>query len=1058
MRIAEVGQGHELHALHHDTQVIIRGYDEMHRLQRGRDRNGNEISLSYDAQGHLAQVTDAAGRVCQFNYDAQGRLVTITGLQHPFPLATFEYEGALLVRVRDPAGAACEFGYDTRQLLVSITDPDADGAIIEYHPTLPVVLKVTTTDGAERRIAYDQPNLETTVTDQLAAQEESVVRYTFDTGGRCVSVTDGPLLTTHNTYDIANNLLTHTDADGHVTTMTYSAEGDLLSVQDPTQAIRSYTYDPIHRLVMSVTDEAGNTWSGQRDSNGNLTRRTDPLGNHDDFTYDTHGLLASHTDRRGNTTTFGYNANGDLISLTDASGKTISATYNPRGIPVSITDQENHTVTAALTPRDEIASVTLPGGELYTLSWTASRMLASISDPRNATISWQYNDRKQVVARTDPMGFTTNLIRDGAGFAIRAVNALGNATHYDRDLAGRLIAIRDPDGGVVSFLWGCCDILSRTDALGTQNYSYTSRHQLAGIASSDVQTNYNWDPRGLLAAATQSLPTPAIGYTLGRDAAGRTTSIDATHLGPRITTLVLDAEGNPTQVVTNLNPTPLVYTYNNLNLPASVTAGSPPLTANLTYTPRRQIAAITYSSGVGASYGYNPNRDLTTVHYQGASFMADYSAGYDASGNRSSVHVSLPPPLGSGSIHVDYELRGLPTTVNYMPGGVTTIAYNQVRDRVQLAGPNGSVAYTYSPSQRMIGAGQTILRWNLAGGCTLLTQPTATTAFFYRTDGALQTITRSSQSWQIVLGPLGEIARVTLPGGGTRWFAHDFADRSGLLRRVIMNAPGAQVTDSFVFTSSTQDRAAAPGPVGTSAAPLMWLKSPPVQINQRAPLTDPWGSIALVADGSGNMLQARVYGIFGEILAESSNPPFLAQGFLAMEVEEGLGNLNLLGLSAIDYLSRDFQNGYAGESTSGGSFVRPPFSRFGEIAQRTKVDVDDPFGRVITRFAAARPYLAETGSFLYDAGFGPDGLYGATRPLGGPGQYESRWFTEFYGASWDASGLVTARNRPLREDESDNPFRIQNIENDYAAAMQAMADAVKKLIEALREAMQRLGG
>jgi YD repeat-containing protein len=935
-RITQVGGDYELRTKH----GFVYAFDDQGRLTAMRDRNGNAMTFAYDGNGLLATTTDAAGRTCQWTHDAQGQLTALSGLGAAV-LVSCEYQGALLVRARDRAGNACDLGYNGAQVLASVTDGDGDGITVEYDPNLTsVVTRVTTTDGAERRIAYNSATLETSVTDVIAQGVESVTMYTFDVNATCLAVTDGPLGTTANSYDAANNLVSHTDADAHMTSLTYSPEGDLTSTTDPTGATVTLAYDQTYHLVVSIQDAAGNVWNGQRDANGNLTAWANPLGQQAAYGYDAQGLMTSSTDRRGNVTAYAYNAAGDLIQRTDPAGATVTFAYNPRGVPVSITDEEGHTIAIALTVRDEVAEVTLPDARTYRATWTAGRMLASVEDPRGAMTSWLYNDRKQVVSTTDPMGFTSSLVRDGAGWVIEVVNAMGNATQIGRDLAGRILQRVDADGGVRSFTLGSCDILARTDPHGTMNYQYSPRHELVAAQAADgsVAIAYGWDPRRLLVSASlTAAPDPPIAYTIAHDAAGRRTSVTTAHLANRVASFLLDAEGNVLELTSNRNPAPVLFAYDNENQCQSVSAGAPPLAANLTYTPRGLLDQIAYANGVLGIYGYNANRELMNAHYQGPGFVADYFVNYDASGNRTRVHGILPPPIGPRDVIVDYDPRRQPIMVNQQPGpGPLSIIYNPVRDRTHMLGPNGPVPYAYTGAQRMVSAGPTALQWDAAGGCTQVASPGTTTNLSYRADGALKTLVQNGQVYQLKVGPLGEIARVVLPSGASRWYALDVAD-AGLLRREIAVTPGGAPLDGFVFVPGLAERGMAPSPVGASSAPVLWLKSPQSIANRRATLTDPWGSIAVVADGNGNLLTARSYGLFGEVVAQA-NPQPIAQGFLGMEAEEGLNAPLLLGLSTGD---------------AGASLHDASAAGVGSLA----------------------PYLPETGSFLFDAGPGADGIF-----------------------------------------------------------------------------------
>ena len=105
-------------------------------------------------------------------------------------------------------------------------------------------------------------------------------------------------MTTYNTYDQQNNLLTSEDADGNVT---------------------SYTYDPLGNMI-SLTDTDGNTTCWTYDHDGQQTSQSSSvaLGYYPDGTVQT--TTATSYDF--------YDGDGNETTSIDADGRTIDYTYN----------------------------------------------------------------------------------------------------------------------------------------------------------------------------------------------------------------------------------------------------------------------------------------------------------------------------------------------------------------------------------------------------------------------------------------------------------------------------------------------------------------------------------------------------------------------------------------------------------------------------------------------------------------------------------------------------------------------------------------------------------
>jgi YD repeat-containing protein len=1035
MRITLIAGGYRLRTKHGE----VYDFDSLGRLIAMRDRNGNAMTFTYDGNGRLDTVIDATGRSCQITYDGQGRIVAIAGLGLN-PIVSCEYQGPLLVVVRDMAGNGCTYSYDSVPLLVSAVDPGGEGVTVAYHPSLPVTLEVTTTDGDRRAFTYDEATIETEVRTEVALGEESSIRYRFDSMARCEQVVSVPLGITHNTYDAANNLIRHEDADGHVTTATFSPEGDALSLTDPTGATVSATYDPTYHLVLTVIDAAGNTWTRQRDPNGNLTVAIDPLGNQELLAYTPQGLLDTYTDQRGNQTRYTYDVHGYQASVAFADGTQRSATFTLRGRPSAMLDEEGQSWIVVWNNRDEPVSATLPGGEAYSLAWGADRMLISATGPRGETVSFSHNARKQLAGRTDPEGFAIALIHDRAGYLIRRVDALGSMLTIDRDHAGREVAFHDPDGSVLSLARNCCDIVSRTDERGTVNYLYSARHECVGAIAADgtFAISHAFEPRGLLVSAhRQDFPHADIGLEIAHDAAGRRVSVTRTDLAHRVMTIALDAAGNPTNILAPNSP-PLSFTSDVRNRVETITVHqAPPISVALAYTPRGRIARQTYLNGVVGDHFYNANNRKIGTHYQGPGWVVDYNIGYDPSGNPAHVGA-IPPPGMPVNLVMQWSLRNQPQMFDVIPGnGPTTIAYDAVGSRIHLNGPNGVVPYGYTPgAHRMVAAGPLNKQWDLPGGCVQVMAPGVTTSFTYRTDGSLRTITRNGQTHEFWLDALGQLAEIRLPSGQRRLIAADATGR-GIARREYFAVAGGQPIDAYVgaptsgpqvFTSEQVERDFWGDPIPTrgwwgylqldryidtsseGTVNYAAYKTPQSPLNQRALLADPRGSITVVADGNGNQVTRRVYGLFGETITQT-NPIHIATGFLNMESVEGLAGMNLAGYGVYPSLSHPLAHGAA----------------------------------------ALNPYEIETGSFLYDASFGHDGLYvqdpDKTWASPDPNRYKVRddaW-SRYVGGFWDAYVLAYRQ------------YWFFNDPNEAAEQRRKVLDAYRQYTNALVERAEARG-
>ncbi|PZT46263.1 type IV secretion protein Rhs, partial [Stenotrophomonas maltophilia] len=151
------------------------------------------------------------------------------------------------------------------------------------------------------------------------------------------------------------------------------------------------------------------TFTYERNSNGQLIRSTDPLGRKTEYTYNNDGQTTQITALAGTskarTVSMAYNADGDLTTITDPLNRVTKLGYH-------------------------------------------NRCLSSVTDPLNRTATYRCNAAGQMVSATDPLQRTLQLHYDGYDL-VGVTDPLGRRTSYRFDSLGRLIATEDPLGNVV---------------------------------------------------------------------------------------------------------------------------------------------------------------------------------------------------------------------------------------------------------------------------------------------------------------------------------------------------------------------------------------------------------------------------------------------------------------------------------------------------------------------------------------------------------------------------------------------------------------------------------
>lgn len=881
-RIATIPGGYRLTTKHGDRY----DFDTAGRLIRLIDRHSNIVTLAYTS-GRLSTITDVSGRALTFSYDVNNRVATIGGMVPQF--IQLSYTGDRLTAISESPGFPRTFAYDGLDRLVRTDDAAGRSTHIGYYGSLNVVTWVRASV-ARREFFYDQGTRTTAVRDSIGPTSIVQTEYVFNADGTCAQVKNPAGGTTANTYDPASlHPLTYTDGDGHTWTTTYDAVGDVLTTTDPTTAVTTHTYDPTFHLRTTTTDAAGKLWQWQRDGNGDVTTFVDPLLHATQFTYDGQGQIQSMTDPQTHITNFGWDGYGSLSQVMDPAGFTRQWAYDQRGHLTTYNDETGNSIYITRDSRDDPIQVNVPSTGTWTLEWDPSGTLRKSTDPESHETQYAYDALDRLVQTQFADGATVEIVPDGEGRPQTLESPppggmMGSTTEYSYDGLDRLTRRRDPEGNDWIFNYGPCDLDNWISPLGeTTTLHYTPRHQMDSTRTADVVKSYSYDAVGRMVGARRVRPTePTIAYAYVYDDAGRMTQKTSTHLS-RTATFTYDDCGNVTRLADNLQPTPIDYTVNSRHLVDQLEML--PLDLAASYTPRRELNQLTYSPmGTYSGFNYDPLGRLTYLSTSSPGFSESYGLIYSARGDLTGMYASSPAT--SLSMTAAYDPVGRVLQESYTSGQTFDYTYDLAGNRLTKNGPAGFESYAYTTGHRLLSAGPLTQVWNARGAVTSATWPGNTLAYAYRADGSLATFIQNGLTWRFVPGPFGEIARVTVPGGGLLWHDYDVGPR-GILRRAILTSPGTAPAQELGFLP------------GSGATPSFRRTAAATQPMVRGP-----SGISAVADGFGNLVGARFYSLFGELLA-STGSYGASPGFLDMDVLQepvnpyGVGLATSLGLANV---------------------------------------------------------------------------------------------------------------------------------------------------------------
>jgi YD repeat-containing protein len=676
-------------------------------LLKIKDRAGREQTLTY-TNGLLTSVSDHVGRQLTFTYNAQKRIATMSdpaGGQY-----TFEYDGS-----SGPTGAGN---------LTKITFPDSKSRVYFYGEAAHI--------NGGSTCSTPSPMLPNALTGLKDEKEVRFATWTYDCSGRATSSEHaGGVERYEFTYDAEERVI----EDPLGTSRTVNVPADrILGV-----AYSTGTSQP----SASGTGTASNART--RDTQGNLSSRTDFNGNRTDHTYDltrnletsrTEGLTAAgattpqtrtistqwHATFRLPTgiaeplriTTFAYDADGTTCGArgalcsksvqptTDANGSQgFSAT--PVGSPRmwTYTYNAHGSVLTVNGPRTDVTDVTTytyyannascPTANGGHATGCRSRVETISNALSHATSIAAYNAHGHPLAIVDPNGLTTTITYD-ARQRLTSRTVGGETTTYDYDFAGQVTKVTLPDGSFLS-------------------YTYDDAHRLTQIQDKlghkIVYTLENMGNRTL-----EEVRDPANVLVQTRSRVFNSLSRLFRELGAQsqTTEYSYDDQGNVLSVKDPLNHT-TTNQYDALNRLKQVTSPSPvSAVTQYGYDGLDQLVSVTDPRTLVTGYTVNGLGNLTQLS---SPDTGNTASTYDAAGN-----LLTQTDAKSQTSTYTYDALNRVTSITFHDGSKQNYSYDAGANGVgRLSGISelnpslaviAQIAYAYDQKGRLISEVRTI--------------------------------------------------------------------------------------------------------------------------------------------------------------------------------------------------------------------------------------------------------------------------------------------------------------------------------------------------------------
>ena len=644
-------------------QTTTLGTDVNGYLSSISNPNGETVAMTYSGNqaGIMTSFQDAAGNLASFSYDGEGRLTqtsnaaggALTFSPTDTPVAT-QLATSMLHTVAETSalGVTSSYAIQTTQTAENRTATLPSGIVATQvtgvngtsTTTLASGTKTTITVGQDPRFGLAAPFASTLTSVSpagLTFTQDSTETAALSNPANLLTLTS---LTVQTTTDPVNNLSYSdvytassrlwqlTTAAGRSRTVTLDTLGRLASSQRDSLNADLFAYDSHGRLATLAQGTRTRTFA--YDTNGMLSKVTDPALDVTSYTRDGAGRVLGETLADGSAMSFTYDADGRLASMTPPTDNTHLFTHSPIGLLASYVAPSvpgvSSTTTAYTYDADgRLTLLARPDGATAAIGYDTAGRTSTVSIPTGElTVAYDPKTGRPAIA-TGPSSEQVSYVYDGnlttqmvwSGTvpgqvawtydkSMKPVSELVNGTGisfaYDADglmtKAGVMTLVPSATSGLLTG----STIGNVTDAITYDNYAERATYAAKYLTTALFSTSYTRDALGRIVTKSETVQGTTHSYTYTYDTRGRLTQVTKDGVA---TTYAYDANGNR----------------------LSTTTGSTTTTA--TYDAQDRL--LTYGT---VTYTYDANGDLATRTDSANGGVTSYL--YDALGNL--IGVVLP--------------------------------------------------------------------------------------------------------------------------------------------------------------------------------------------------------------------------------------------------------------------------------------------------------------------------------------------------------------------------------------------------------------------------------
>lgn len=820
------------------------------KLQSVSNGLGRGLTFTYNGD-HINKVSDGTGRNVEYVYDGAGNLITVTDCNGNN--TTFEYDiNKKLTKIYYPSHPANPFVINTYDTLDRVkTQTNASGNTYQYY---------FTGFRAEEKNPLGNSHI------WYFNNQGKTIQEIDSLGNKISSVYDGHNRLILLTYPEKNSIAYEYDGNHNLTKETLNPKPGSSALP----IIKLYAYEPTFNRVKASTDARGHTTTFDYDLKGNITSikypEIDGYTPTTIFTYNSRGQIESTTDPEGMITGYVYDSvTGDILSVTvdkgrlnltmqmsyDAVGNLIGKT-NPRGhitsfqydnmrqlkqiiAPTSL----NYVTKYTYDPNGGITKVERETGDVLNpwqtsaISYTLTGKKEAVTDSEGNITIYQYDQIDKLKKVIDAKNHTTEYLYDANSRFYRIIDAQGNISEeYTYTSNSKKQSIKDAKGNTTQYEYDDFLRLHKTvypDGSYEESTYDTANNLTKRRTRAGEFISYTYDPLNRLKTKT----IPGLSITYSYDLVGRLKDVtdpngtihyvydtagrlkSVTYPDAKTISYEYDDVGNRTKL-TYPDGYFVTYTYDELNRLTKVLEEGTGILAQYTYDSLSRRITLNYGNNTSSRYTYEMDNDLTSLQHQFSGSTITFGYNYDALGNRRDFTSSDDRFIFSPPVNIH---------VNYVSNNLNQ--YNSV----------GGISFTYDGNGNLTSDGINSYTYDAENRLTGAITPSHTATYTY--------------------DPFGKRKRKTVDNGLlTIDYFHD-GDQ------VIVEYSGSgQMLRRYVYGQGIDE----PISMATTSARYYYH-------------FDGLGSVIVLSDNAGNIVETYSYSPYGEVnQASSIGNPYLYTG------------------------------------------------------------------------------------------------------------------------------------------------------------------------------------